>query len=277
MVTRLYRYQFGIRKGLILNYNDGWGEIAPLEGLSKETYTQAEEEILSLLPYLSTAKPKLASVQFGLQCAKTPFVLKPLKIPFCAFQTPQKNNPFLKIKVGHLKVDEAIKFVGQYHLNYRLRIDCNKKWSLEEALFFADHFSKNAFDYMEDPVNDFEDLIQFTKKTKFPVVVDTPLEKLRLNQIPTLKAIVLKPMIQGFIPNSSFPIILSSTYETSLGHLLIARYASQNTLPVGLGTFTLCSDNILKNPLNASGPFLHWTPSQSPICTSELCLIAHVP
>jgi O-succinylbenzoate synthase len=199
-------------------------------------------------------------------------------VPVCAFQSPEIGNSFLKIKVGHLTLKEAIKLARQYYLNYRLRIDCNQKWSLDEALYFTSHFSPNDFDYLEEPVGNLNDLITLSKKTNFPIAVDELALNPLIAQIPTLKAIVAKPMLLGKIPTHPIiPTILSSTYETSLGHLLIARQASEKSLPLGLGTFSLCSDNILSPPLTSAEGFLQWNPSGPPINLSKLCLIAHAP
>lgn len=277
MVARLYQYRINQRDGLILEYNDGWGEIAPLPGFSRETFDEAKQEILSILPTLSSAKPKLPSVQFGLSCAKTLFSLTPLKVPLCAFQKPIENCTTLKLKIGHLNVAEAIGLVNHYKFKYRLRLDCNRKWHLTEALHFASHFTSHDFDYIEEPVANFSELILFSKTTGFSVAVDESSTNGQLSEIPTLKAVIVKPMILGSIPNFSYPTILSSTYETSLGHLLIARLASPNTAPVGLGTFLTCPDNILQPPLRVSHGFLCWEPSGPPVNVDELCLIASVP
>jgi hypothetical protein len=216
-------------------------------------------------------------VKFGVNCAKSPFSLKPLKVPLCAFQTPIEKCTTLKLKIGHLSVPEAIFLVNQYKFKHRLRLDCNRKWNLEEAIYFTSHFDVNDFDYIEEPVSNFSDLIQFSKITAFPVAVDESYNEKSLQEILSLKAVIIKPMIFGSLPTCPYPTILSSTYETSLGHLLIARLASFNTLPLGLGTFQLCSDSILQPPLRVSQGNLCWESSGPPVNIDKLCLIASVP
>ena len=277
MVARLFSYDFPHRKGLILQYNNGWGEIAPLPGLSRESLNEALFEISSLLPHLDTAKPTLPSVQFGLHCAKRPFSLDPLKTPVAAFQIPEQGCTTLKLKAGHLSPDEAIDLVSQYKSRHHLRIDCNQRWNLEQALYFASHFTPSDFDYIEEPVSRISDLIEFSRQTRFPIAVDESLHHPLLFKIPTLKTIVVKPMILGSVPKFPISTVLSSTYETSLGHLLIARLASPFSPPQGLGTYRLCEDNILNPPLKISDGCLTWSPSKSPINIDQLCLIASVP
>lgn len=274
MVAKLYEYRLACREGLILQYNEGWGEIAPLPGFSKETFDEAKCEILSILSRLSSVQPTLASVKFGVSCAKIPFSLDPVKVPLCAFQTPIEKCTTLKLKIGHLSVEEAIVLVNQYKLKYRLRLDCNKKWSLKKSIDFTSRFNVDDFDYIEEPASNFSELIYFSKTTGFPVAVDESCNEESLQKIPTLKAVIIKPMILGSVPAFPHPTILSSTYETSLGHLLIARLASSNTAPLGLGTFQLCSDGILQPPLKVSEGNLCWEPSGPPINTDNLCLIA---
>lgn len=277
MVARLYEYRSNHREGLILQYNDGWGEIAPLPGFSSETFIEARKEILHLLPTLSSAQSNLPSVQFGLSCAQKTFSLQPLKVPLCAFQSPEHGCRTLKLKIGHLDIDQAVSLVNKYKGDYLLRVDCNQKWGLEKALQFASYFVPADFDYIEEPVDTFSDLVTFSKETQFPIAVDEFASHASLLKIPSLKAVVMKPMIKNFSPSTSIPTVLSSAYESSLGHLLIARLASSDTIPLGLGTFRLCSDGILNPPLRVLNGFLCWEPLDDPINLDKLCLIASVP
>ena len=86
MTLALYRYQLPFtqplafhgqlqvaREGLLVRIDDGWGEIAPLPGFSKETLADAQAEALDCLAQLArgqTPTPQLPSVQFGLDCAR---------------------------------------------------------------------------------------------------------------------------------------------------------------------------------------------------------------
>jgi O-succinylbenzoate synthase len=294
-MIRLYSYKlktslknYPLREGLILNWNHGWGEIAPLPGVSSETLDEALEELIPLLPKLDFAKPHLPSVRFGLSAARTPFSFAPLKIPLCAFQTPRKNFSYLKLKLHNLSIKQAIKQAKIHCSRYRLRLDCNRAWRLDEALFFASHFSQNTFDYLEEPLGTIPELIEFSKRTCFPIAIDEwarekkiePSEHLLKslkNEIPTLKAVVVKPTAIGTIPEFHLPISLSSSYESSLGLLQIGR-KWKNSLPCGLDTFQFFAEDLLVPPLQAKDGFLTWSPTDDfPIDLKKLCLIHSIP
>lgn len=284
MVVRLYSYQFPlthgyghVREGLILEWNEGWGEIAPLPGFSRETLVEAKAEITSLLSKLDTAQPKCPSVRFGIDCAKNRFSLEPIEIPLSALG-PRPGFKTAKLKLSHLPIEEAISLTQKHYKNYRLRIDCNRNWSLKDALRFASHFSPHDFEYLEEPLQTFSELVQFSEITQFPIAVDESLLDSPWREVPTLKAVVVKPTIVGFIPQipPHLDLILSSSIESGLGLLHIARLA-QSSLPMGLDTLRFFKDNLLTSPIRSEGGIFSWYPSpQPPIDISKLCLIASV-
>ena len=270
--VKIFRYRFKAREGLIVQNGLGWGEIAPLSGFSKESLDEALSETLDCLHY--NKSPTLPSVRWGLACASTKYDASPLSIPLCAFKSPFPGSTHLKLKLGALSLQEAIDLATFYSAKYRLRLDFNRSWSLEKALQFANHFSPNSFDYLEEPVAGFENLVRFSNETGFPVAVDESFrEEYPVDEISTLSAIIVKPMLTGFIPifSSATPIVLSSSFESSLGIHLIARKAHP-AIPHGLHTFTR---DILTSPLIAAEGRLH-IPSHT-IDTSALCLIHSIP
>ncbi len=289
MVARLYQYemttqipQYPSRKGLILQWNQGWGEISPLPGLSQETFEEARDEILHLLPHLEMAKPSLPSVRFGLSSASAPFPIIPIRIPLCALNREAPGFKTVKLKLGHLSLDAAVALVKQYQGKYRLRVDCNGVWTLRQALSFAAHFKSGDFEYLEDPIGNFSDLVRFSETTHFPIAVDKSLASLPIQEIPTLKAIVVKPTVIGAIPTPppNVQLILSSSYETGLGLLHIARLAQKLSLdlPIGLDTVRLLNTDFLTSPIDTSSGFFSWKPRSSyPIDISKLCLLASAP
>lgn len=283
MTTKLYSYELKttwpkqpIRKGLILQWNDGWGEIAPLPGFSSETLDEAREEILSLLPDLASAKPRLPSVQFGIAAASQPFSLMPLKIPLGLLNLPRPGFSTLKLKLGHLSAEEAVRHVKTFLGAYRLRLDCNRSWSLDQALVFARHFSPQDFEYMEEPVRTFPELLRFSESTGFPIAVDESVLKFPYHQIPTLKAVVIKPTVVGSLPSLEIPLVLSSAFESSLGLLQIARCFKTGSPPAGLDTFRFFEDDLLVPPLKAEEGCITWPGSGAcPIDRSKLDLLSN--
>lgn len=253
MKTLLHPYKFSNqREGLILQLEGGFGEIAPLPGFSKETLEEAHAEVLD---WIRTGKePMLPSVRWGIECAKRP--LKSVHLPLCALG-PKEGFTTVKLKLGHLSVDQAVKLVRKYLGKFTLRLDCNRAWSLEQALGFARHFQPTDFAYLEEPVRTVEELVNFSQMTRLPVALDESIG-CDWSKIPSLKAIVVKPMIVGAIPNvpPHLDLVLSSSYESGIGLLHIANRA-QGAIPVGLDT--VFPDDPIKPSIYASAGVFSWT------------------
>lgn len=259
MVKRLFRYKVAKREGLILQNGDHFGEIAPLPGFSKETLGEAEIEALQWIR--ENREPRLPSVRFGIDCAKRS--LNSVKIPLCSLGQ-KMGFPTVKLKLGHLTVPEAIDFVKSK--KGALRLDCNRKWTLNQAIEFTTYFKSTDFLYMEDPT---EDLVAFSKATGFPVAIDGLLPS-NWREIPTLKAIVIKPTIVGYIPDvpPHLDLILSSSYESGLGLLHIANLAI-SSLPIGLDTVP--KQDILINPIQCESGLFIWEKSDPILDIKKLC------
>jgi O-succinylbenzoate synthase len=254
-----------LREGLIIASHHGYGEISPLPGFSRETFEEAKAEILAVLK--NGATPTLPSVRFGLSCVQRK--LSSIHLPLCALG-PRPNFPTIKLKLGHLPMGEAIALTKQ-HLHLNLRLDCNRAWTLDQALHFAGHFKPTDFAYLEEPLQNWEDLIMFSQRTHFPIALDESIHN-DWSQIPSLKAIVVKPTIVGYIPEvpSHLDLILSSSYETGLGLLHIAHLA-QNTLPIGLDTYR--QKDLLINPIQCRDGYFSWQATDPPIQFKHLTQI----
>ncbi len=257
-----------MRQGLILRCGDGFGEIAPLPGFSKESLDDALNEAVQWIQ--SGTSPSLPSVRFGIACAQKN--LKSVRIPLCALGYKDGFST-VKLKLGHLSLKEAIALTKQHCLHNRLRLDCNRAWNLNQALEFASHFKPSDFDYLEEPVQTFKELIEFSKATHFPIALD---ESIHSNwaQIPSLTAIVVKPTVVGSIPCVPPPLrlILSSAYESGLGLLHIANL-HRGEDPIGLDTYSALADDLLIQPIDCGSGFFSWKSSNPILNMSKLCAL----
>lgn len=262
-MKRLYKYALKKREGLVLEWDEGFGEIAPLPHFSGEQLSEAEAEIVSWIR--ENKEPTLPSVRFGIASAQRP--LESVKLPLCSLG-PKAGFQTTKLKMKGLSLKEAVALVKE-HLGKTLRVDCNRAWSLDEALEFASHFQASDFEYLEEPVKSVEELIAFSKKTGFPIALDESIHT-DWTQIPSLKAIVVKPTLVGFIPKvpPHLKLILSSSYESGLGLIHIANLA-KNQLPIGLDT--VFEDDILVNPIRSTDGFFEWKKSESILDFGKLC------
>lgn len=269
----LFKYQLNLkngktRQGLILQCEDRFGEIAPLPGFSKETLEEATQEALEWIR--SEKKPTLPSVRWGVECAKK--TLQSVRLPLAALG-PRKGFSTVKLKLGHLSLTDAITLVKQHYRNSHLRLDCNRSWTLSQAMEFASHFEPTDFVYLEEPVQSFEELIQFSKTTGFPIALDESIHS-NWDQVPSLKAIVVKPTVVGSIPEipPHLQLVLSSAYESGLGLLHIANRAT-NSLPIGLDTYRAFESDLLTQPIDCSNGIFSWSVSNPPIDLSKLCAL----
>jgi len=226
-------FQGKMREGFLLRLQgkkgEGWSEISPLPGFSSESLEEALEDF-------RTNAYALPSVQFGYHTA-----LLDLHHPIPLHSIPIK----IKIKVGHLTPIKALKMV-QCLPHSSIRIDMNRKWKLEEALYFAKRFS--SVEYFEEPLSLEEDAHLFP----YPVALDESLRERTPPPYPNIVAHIVKPTMHGFpLPKiqPGIDTILSSSYETELGIHHIAKLTHHLHIPLkpmGLGTCHLFDDALFE-------------------------------
>lgn len=279
------------------NGNNGWGDIAPLPKLSKETLEQSidqihqkKQQILNInwdiLTCLEEVKKLVVypSVRFGLESAILA-ILKPLKdhsVPSSCLLIgsyeeilrqaaiyQMEGFTSAKLKISNHSFEEATNLIHLLKDRFFLRIDVNRAWKTEESLEFFSQFPKDAFDYVEEPFQNPKDLFKFTHPIaideSFPI--DLSIEDLK--ELPMLKALVYKPTIQGglgdLIPlhqwtlKNKISLILSSCFESDLGIACVASLANRLCLlePIGAGTFFYIKEPLLEVPLKFSSDILH--------------------
>lgn len=286
MKKNLYQYRLSLkngtyRDGLILQIGEGFGDIAPLPGFSRETFSEAKEEAMRLLAQFPQATPQLPSVQFALDCAQKPLPSS-VKLSINALNEMRDGCKAIKLKLGHLSVQEAIDLLKKTPKHVEIRLDFNRKWPLDKLLSFAAHFSPDNFAYLEEPTPRFSDLLSFSRLTEFPLAVDESIPEVPYWEIPTLKAVIVKPTILGKIPFAPphTELIFSSAYESGIGVLHLARLAAQYNpdRPHGFAPYLqLTSDLISPAPTLLNGVFSWEAQNSLQLEHPSLCLIASAP
>lgn len=268
-----------VREGILLELTTSsgkksLGDIAPLPGWSQETLLEARlqiqektsdilshtwDEKLELLSHLNL----LPSCSFALESALLS-LLDPLpesslpssallmgtyeEILLQAEKREQEGFKAAKLKVSNHSFLKAASLMDKLHKRFRLRIDVNRAWGVEESLHFFSEFPLDLFDYVEEPFKDPKRLAEFLH----PLAVDESFPKdlcLRnLETLPTLKAIVYKPTVQGallqrkdllsWLKGKNVELVLSSCFESPIGLQALLTYANRLKLssPLGLGT-----------------------------------------
>ncbi len=192
-----------VRKSLAVQLHDGWGEVAPYPGRSRETTDQALEQLLRILSQGKEEK-LLPSVQFGLESALSPF--QPVKASLYAFLNGSveevlhraeaafaKGYRSAKVKISTLSVDAAIGLLNRLKDRFRLRVDCNSTFSFRDAVSIFSHFDPTIFDYIEDPTFETSRLAEFP----YPFALDETISSLPIDTYSQLYGFILKPTILG--------------------------------------------------------------------------------
>jgi O-succinylbenzoate synthase len=298
-----------IRKGVLVNIvdeegNRGWGDIAPLPKWSQETLDQSLSQLIqkkqALLKIDWTARTGFKelmqlslypSVIFGLESALLS-LLEPLPAHTLSTSALLMGSPkevieqaklrlsegftSAKLKVNSLSFEEASKLIHQLKDKFYLRIDVNRAWDTADSLRFFSQFPKNTFDYVEEPFKNPKELAQFQHSLAIDESFPQDLSLEQLEKLPTLKALIYKPTIQGgllgclalqeWAKKRGLSIVLSSSFESDIGLAHVAAIAHRLSLlsPVGIGTYHYMSDYLCDHPLRFSQADLHIPACLSP-------------
>lgn len=303
-----------IGKGTLINIEDhegssSWGEVAPLPKWSTETLEdslnqlrQKQQDImkvdwtarnclqelgkLSLLPSLSFGLESallsiLSPISNHIVTTSALLMGSPEEIVQQAEIRQREGYTSAKLKVSNLNFEEAAKIIHQLKDKFRLRIDVNRAWNTSESLRFFEQFPLDTFDYVEEPFQDPKDLAVFPH----PLAVDESFpQDLSLDQLeplPTLKALIYKPTIQGgllgclrlheWAKKRGIELVLSSSFESDVGLAYVASIAYRLSLlsPVGIGTYYYLNQHICSPALQFSHSFVHIPARIRPKTVSE--------
>lgn len=291
-----------IRRGTLVNITDqrgnsGWGEVAPLPKWSTETLddsllqlNQKQQEIVNIDWTIRNCLEELKklnllpSLSFGLESALLS-ILSPISNHSVSTSALLMGSPgeiihqaeirkregytSAKLKVGDLNFEEAAEIIHQLKDKFRLRIDVNRAWKTLESLRFFEQFPLDTFEYVEEPFQDPNDLTVFPHPLAVDESFPRDLSLGQLESLPTLKALIYKPTIQGGLLNClplyewakkrGIEIVLSSSFESDFGLACVASIAYRLSLlsPVGIGTYYYLGRHICSPALQFSDSFVH--------------------
>ncbi len=290
------------RSGLLINIidqdgNEGWGDIAPLPGWSKETLNECIDQLKAFSEailklnwsiencFYQLSKCKLyPSVLFGLESALLT-VLSPLQDHQVSSSALLMGSPkeileqaeirllegftSAKLKVNNLSFCEASELIHQLKDKISLRIDVNRSWNTSESLKFFSQFPINTFEYVEEPFQNPKELALFQHTLAIDESFPNDVTLEELNELPTLKALIYKPTLQGGITGclnliewskkSGVEIVLSSSFESDIGLANVSSISQRLSLSthLGIGTYHFMSKNLCKPSLKFTKDQLH--------------------
>ena len=262
------------RDGLLLAWRVAdrqlWTEVAPLPLFSQESLADAQTALLALMrsadildfgqlalryPDHVTGLP--ASVRYGLETGlawlSTPTTQPKDKFEFCpqlcglALPGTAQTSAYRVVKQKIDGVDfnqdcqRLITAVAQLSPGQRLRIDCNRSWSLAQALQALSPLPVAQIDYVEEPLEamNLRQCRALHLATGLPLALDeslrvakgdltgSALDRLSPEQLRAcgVRALVIKPMLTGFTATQALlelctrrPLqaVLSSAFESSV-------------------------------------------------------------
>ncbi len=313
------------RTGLLLCLEEdsgatGWGEAAPLPGFSREILLDARADLQfgaeMWIEGTTPAESACPSADFALRAAvanlhpaentSTSLTVNALlsgnqaDILARAGELHAQGYRAAKLKVGTTAPDADAELTravrATLHPDVRLRLDANRAWTWAQALRFAERIEDCAIEYIEEPLDDPAQLLEWREKTALPYALDETLQEAtwkpphdreKLQPLfqqaaawvwkPTLAHESLVQALQSTGANP--PIILSAAHESGVGIAAIARLAARYSgpdTPVGLDTYRGLTADVLQEPLPMLGAGVRLEPvltSARRVDTARLALL----
>jgi len=229
-----------VRNGILVRCEKsgfcGWGDIAPLDGYSPETFDKvacALPEVQDQLKERKSLTHEFPSIQCGLEFAyenwKAASQSRSLylslnggsektHIPVARLITGASKDEIvessklaikdgyscIKLKVGAQSLDQDILLVRKVQsvlpAGVMLRLDANGSWNLEEAIEFSKSISSAGIDFIEEPLKNQTEFGKYDCGQQLKFALDESLKSVQRDEMKTwknLKAVVLKPTLLG--------------------------------------------------------------------------------
>ena len=169
-----------------------------------------------------------------------------------------------KVKVGNGDDDARVEAVRDaLGPHGKIRIDANAAWDLEAAIVAIKTLSRYDLEYVEQPVETLEDMVDLRRRIDVPLAVDEPARSIegarRAGAMGAADVLIVKVQPVGGVKAglaaaeaAGLPAVVSSAVETSIG--LAAGVALAAALPelpyaCGLGTALLLEGDVVADPL----------------------------
>lgn len=196
----------------------------------------------------------------------------------------------VKLKIGAIDFDAELELIKKIRSRYshhevELRVDANGAFPFDEALYKLELLSQYALHSIEQPIKagQWSFMAELCRESPLPIALDEELigvndpdQKRQMLNIIRPRYIILKPSLHGgmmgcrewvdIARDKGIGSWITSALESNIGLNAIAQFASdvygdRITMPQGLGTGQLFTDNI-DMPLEIRGDQL-WTSKHS--------------
>ena len=254
------------REGILLEHNGLWAEASPLPGFSSESI----DDVIAALRGDYNNKPVPAALSFALSSLVEPMPTR-LQVPLNglllgdetqiladAKNCSQRGFAAVKLKVGRNALDSEIRLVRQVRdllpTDIHLRLDANQAWTFEEAEEFFKRVEGVDIEYVEEPLQDPDQLEKLFATTGIGYALDESLKGGNsLEKWPNVTALICKPTILGGrkaiaeLGTEETMKVFSSAFESGVGIARIMQLAAEFSpgTPAGLDTLAYMKDDLL--------------------------------
>ena len=190
-----------------------------------------------------------------------------------------------KLKVGSRnipldvrKVEDVKSVLGP---QARLRLDANRAWRFDEALLFAQNIGKNQIDFIEEPTAELDKWELLFRRSDIPLAVDESLAERSYDDLAATRGMscfVVKPTVRGGVigfmdilakaHSSGQKVVVSSSFESGVGQVMLANLAALTGEVAGLGSMNWFADDLLTVPLAAPSGLI--PPIRFDLCIDDL-------
>jgi O-succinylbenzoate synthase len=267
------------RRGVLVRLPNGWGDAAPLEGWSSESF----EDVLEWIRRGADPAGAPASMRCALETSDWPVIYE--KIPVNALLTGSAEEILsqaqralsggcecLKIKTAELSLEEIPPLLERIVAiaPCRFRLDSNRSWSLSETLRLAEEVSGFPIEYFEEPIADPLELPELIDESEVPVALDETLREISPEDLADFEgaaSLVLKPtLFGGFGICREFAeagaalgmsSVVSAAFESGVGIYALGRFAAslEKISAAGLDTYSRLESDLLRQRLEFPGYF----------------------
>jgi O-succinylbenzoate synthase len=181
-----------------------------------------------------------------------------------------------KLKVGRESIGDDIETVSQIRRaldkSVALRLDANRRWTLEQANSFLVQIAGLDIEYIEEPISNMRMLPDLQGKSTVPIALDESLPEyfatgMQRQFIPA--AVVLKPTLVGgwgrclslhkWAQSRGVKVVVSSAFESAVGMRGLMHLAAvvSEGIPCGLDTLSWFRTDLTVSPTNANAGDFH--------------------
>ncbi|MFZ1684800.1 MAG: o-succinylbenzoate synthase [Candidatus Zixiibacteriota bacterium] len=177
----------------------------------------------------------------------------------------------VKLKVGVESIEHDVETVGQIRAvldkSVALRLDANRRWTLEQANSFLNRVAGLDIEYIEEPINNLRMMPELQVSTPVPIALDESLSEYFATGMQTRfvpAAVVLKPTLVGgwgkclslhkWAQSRGAKVVVSSAFESAVGMeglMQLAAVVSEG-IPCGLDTSSWFRSDLPASSTNAS-------------------------